>query len=156
MWERRCNTVKIYLGADHGGFKLKELLVKHLQDKGLSVEDVGAHELDDQDDYPEYAYTLAAKLLGSDDDDLGILICKSGQGMSIAANRVHGVRAALAWNAEVAKHARRDDNANVLVLAPLYTSEDDCIAAVDAWLEAEFSKDPKYQRRLDQIEELYG
>ncbi len=83
-------------------------------------------------------------------------MCKSGQGMAIAANRVGGIRAAIAWNEDVAVHARRDDNVNVLVLAPLYTDQATCIDAVDAWLGTEFSKNPKYQARLDQIEELYG
>jgi ribose 5-phosphate isomerase B len=94
--------------------------------------------------------------LGSEDDDLGILICKSGQGMAIAANRVNGVRAAIAWSPETAVHARRDDNVNVLVLAPLYTDQELCLEIVDAWLKTEFSKNPKYQARLDQIEQLYG
>jgi ribose 5-phosphate isomerase B len=76
--------------------------------------------------------------------------------MAIAANRVNGIRAAMAWSPETAVHARRDDNANVLVLAPRYTDQDTMLACVDAWLQTEFSHNPKYQRRLDQIEELYG
>jgi ribose 5-phosphate isomerase B len=148
--------VKIYLGADHGGYELKNVLREHLTHNGYEIEDLGAHTYEPLDNYPEYAYAVATKLLGGDDDDLGILMCKSGQGMSIAANRIGGIRAAIAWNEDVAIHARRDDNVNVLVLAPLYTSQEDCIAAVDAWLKTEFSKNPKYQARLDQIEELYG
>jgi ribose 5-phosphate isomerase B len=148
--------VKIYLGADHGGYELKNVLREHLHHAGYEIEDLGAKTLDPEDDYPRYAYDVSAKLLGGDDDDLGILICKSGQGMAIAANRVKGIRAAIAWNADTATHARRDDNVNVLVLAPAYTDQDTSIEAVDAWLKTEFSKNPKYQRRLDQIEELYG
>ncbi|HEX3081663.1 MAG TPA: RpiB/LacA/LacB family sugar-phosphate isomerase [Candidatus Saccharimonadia bacterium] len=148
--------MKIYLGADHGGYELKGVLTKHLKAKGYEVEDVGAHTYDALDGYPQYAYALTAKLLGGDDDDLGILICKSGQGMCIAANRVRGIRAGIAWSEDTAIHARRDDNVNVLVLAPSYTDQDTCVAAVDAWLSTEFSKNPKYQARLDQIEELYG
>ncbi len=148
--------MKIYLGADHGGYELKNVMREHLTHAGYEIEDVGAHTYDALDDYPKYAYALTSKLLGGDDDDLGILMCKSGQGMSIAANRVGGIRAALAWNEDVAVHARRDDNVNVLVLAPQYTDQETCIAAVDAWLGTKFAENPKYQRRLDQIEELYG
>lgn len=146
----------VYLGADHNGFEFKTVLREHLTHKGYNIEDVGAHTLDLSDDYPQYAYAVAAKLLGADDEDLGILICASGQGMAIAANRVNGIRAAIAWTPETAVHARRDDNANVLVLAPRYTDQDMMLEIVDAWLSTEFSHDPKYQRRLDQIEELYG
>ena len=148
--------MKIYIAANHGGYDLKNVLREHLAHKGYDVEDLGAHTLDPLDDYPQYAYAVASKILGAEDDDLGILICKSGQGMAIAANRVNGVRAAIAWSEETAVHARRDDNVNVLVLAPLYTDQETCIEAVDAWLSAEFSKNPKYQARLDQIEQLYG
>jgi ribose 5-phosphate isomerase B len=146
----------IYLGADHNGFEFKTQLSEHLTHAGYQVEDVGAHTLDPLDDYPQYAYAVATKVLGGSDDDLGILICASGQGMAIAANRVNGIRAAMAWSAETAVHARRDDNANVLVLAPRYTDTETMLACVDAWLKTEFSHDPKYQRRLDQIEDLYG
>lgn len=148
--------MKIYLGADHNGYELKNVLREHLTHHGYEVEDVGAHTLDPEDDYPQYAYAVTAKVLGGGDDDLGILICASGQGMAMAANRVGGIRAAMAWNTETAVHARRDDNANVLVLAPRYVDQDTNLEAVDAWLKTEFSHNPKYQRRLDQIDELYG
>lgn len=148
--------MKIYLGADHGGYELKNVLREHLVHGGYDIEDLGAHTLEPLDNYPEYAYAVTAKVLGGADDDLGILICKSGQGMSIAANRVGGIRAGVAWSKVTAVHARRDDNTNVLVLAPLYTDQETCIEAVDAWLTTEFSHNPKYQARLDQIEQLYG
>lgn len=148
--------MKIYLAADHGGYELKNVLREHLTHSGYDIEDLGAHTYDALDNYPEFAYALTTKLLGGDDDDLGILICKSGQGMAIAANRVHGMRAALAWNEETAVHARRDDNANILVLAPLYVDQETCIKAVDTWLKTEFHSNPKYQARLDQIDQLYG
>jgi ribose 5-phosphate isomerase B len=147
--------MKIYLGADHNGFNLKTVLAEHLVHKGYEVEDLGADTLEPLDDYPVYAYAVASKVLGSD-NDLGILICASGQGMAIAANRVSGIRAAIAWNEETAVHAKRDDDANVLVLASRYTDEAECITAVDAWLGTKFSDNPKYKRRIKQIEELYG
>ncbi|HUD11509.1 MAG TPA: RpiB/LacA/LacB family sugar-phosphate isomerase [Candidatus Saccharimonadia bacterium] len=148
--------MKIFLGADHNGYELKNVISEHLIHAGYQVEDVGAYTLEPNDDYPKYAYALTARLVGGADDDLGILICASGQGMAIAANRVSGIRAALAWTEETAVHARRDDNANVLVLAPRYTVQEEALAAVDSWLATDFSKNPKYERRIEQIEQLYG
>ena len=148
--------MKVYLGADHAGFELKTALYEHLIHNGYDAEDVGAKTLQEDDDYPKYAYLVATKILGGEDDDRGVLICGSGQGMSMAANRVNGVRAALAWSLESAKSARRDDNANVLVLPSRFIDADEAVAALDAWLRAEFKADPKYQRRLDELEELYG
>jgi ribose 5-phosphate isomerase B len=148
--------MKIFLGADHGGYELKNVVREHLTHAGYEVVDTGAKTLDPDDDYPKYAYTVATQLIGGDDDDLGILLCRSGQGMAIAANRVHGIRAAIAWSVETAIHARRDDNVNVLVLASDYTGEYTALEAVDSWLDTKFSKNPRYRRRLDQIEELYG
>ncbi len=150
--------MKVYIGADHAGFELKKAIIEHLKSTGHEVVDVGAQSLEHEDDYPLYAYGVAVKLLGEEDTAQahGVLICGSGQGMSIAANRVRGIRAALAWSLESAKTAKRDDNSNILVLPSKFIDEDEAIAAVDAWLKAKFDGDPKYQRRLDQIEELYG
>jgi ribose 5-phosphate isomerase B len=149
--------MKIFLGADHAGFELKNLLKEHLHKAGHQVEDTGAKTLEDHDDYPRYAYTVASKLLGEEDGTaLGVLICGSGQGMSMAANRVNGVRAALAWDEATAKVSREDDNANVLVLPSRFVKPEQATAMVDAWLAAQFKADPKYQRRLDELEQLYG
>ncbi len=148
--------MKVFLGADHAGYELKTALYEHLIHNGYDAEDIGAKTLQEDDDYPKYAYFVATKILGGEDDDRGVLICGSGQGMTMAANRVNGVRAALAWNLESAKAARRDDNANVLVLPSRFIDTEEAIAALDSWLKAEFKADPKYQRRLDELEELYG
>jgi ribose 5-phosphate isomerase B len=148
--------MKIFLGADHAGYELKNLLREHLHHAGYEVEDVGAKTLDDDDDYPRYAYSVASRVLGGNDADLGLLICGSGQGMSIAANRVNGIRAALAWDEESAQASRRDDNANVLVLPARFISDRQAESMVDAWLAAKFRADPKYQRRLDELEQLSG
>ncbi len=150
--------MNVFIGADHAGFELKKAIIEHLMTKGHKVVDVGAKSLEHEDDYPMYAYGVAVKVLGEDNSDEahGVLICGSGQGMSIAANRVRGIRAALVWSLESAKTAKRDDNANVLVLPAKFIDEDEAIAAVDAWINTAFDADTKYQRRLDQIEELYG
>lgn len=149
--------MKVFLGADHAGFELKTILSEHLVHAGFEAIDLGAKTLDEEDDYPRYAYAVASRILGEEDGAaLGILICGSGQGMSMAANRVNGVRAALAWSEESAKAAREDDDANVLVLPSRFVDTDTAIAAVKAWIKAEFNSNPKYQRRLDELEQLYG
>lgn len=146
--------MKIYLGADHAGYDLKNQLREHLVHQGHEVEDVGAMTLDEDDDYPKYAFALATKVI-AEEDGRGILVCGSGQGMSIAANRVRGIRAGLAWSRESAETAKTDDNCNVLVLPARFVDES-ATDMVDAWLEAKFNKDPKYQRRLDEVEDIYG
>jgi ribose 5-phosphate isomerase B len=146
----------IYLGADHAGYELKNILSDYVVHTGQEVEDLGAKTLDEDDDYPRYAYSVASKILGGNDDDRGILICGSGQGMAMAANRVNGVRAALCWSEESARAARRDDDANVLVLPARFITSDEAEAIMNAWLKTAFTADPKYKRRLDELEELYG
>lgn len=150
--------MNVFIGSDHAGFELKNTLIDHLKQAGHTAIDVGAKTLDADDDYPKYAYGVAVKILGEQDSDgaHGILICGSGQGMSIAANRVSGIRAGLAWNVDSARSARTDDNANVLVLPARYLDAAVAVEAVDAWLGATFNADPKYQRRLDELEHLYG
>ena len=149
--------MKVFLGADHAGYELKTILSEHLAHTGHEVIDLGAKTLDEEDDYPRYAYAVASRILGEEDDTaLGILICGSGQGMSIAANRVNGVRAALSWSTETAQLAREDDNANVLVFPSRFLDAEGAIAALDAFMHAEFKANPKYQRRLDELEQLYG
>lgn len=149
--------MKVFLGADHAGFQLKTVVAEHLTHTGHEVIDLGAKTLDEEDDYPRYAYAVASRILGEEDDTaLGVLICGSGQGMCMAANRVNGVRAALSWSPETAQAAREDDDANVLVLSARFTDTETAIAALDAWMKAEFKANPKYQRRLDELEQLYG
>ena len=147
----------IFMGADHAGYELKNALREHLHHAGHEVVDLGAKTLDEDDDYPRYAYSVASRILGEEDGTaLGVLICGSGQGMSIAANRVNGVRAALAWDIASATGARVDDDANVLVLPARYIDPGEAAGMIDAWLAAVFSADPKYRRRLDELEQLYG
>lgn len=146
----------VYLGADHKGFELKNAIREHLHHKGVSFEDKGAITKEGGDDYPQYAYSVVTEVLGGDDDTRGILVCGSGIGMSIAANRVRGIRAGLAWSAAEVRAARRDDDINVLVLAADMIDVDTALALVDEFLEQEFSGEERHRRRLDQIEELYG
>src|SRR5581483_8032378 len=109
--------MQVFVGADHAGFQLKSTVMAHLSKRGINVEDDGDRELDPGDDYPQFAFTVATKVLGSEDDDpRGILLCGSGQGMCIAANRVRGIRAALCWSEDIARETRNDNNSNVLCI----------------------------------------
>lgn len=149
----------VYLGSDHGGFYLKEKVEAHLLKAGIKVEDVGNQVLDPGDDYPQFAFAAATKLLGSTDaDPRAILICKGGQGMAIAANRIRGVRAVVISDVEEAKMSRNDNDANVLSLPSRVLESDEKLAfdIIDTWLKTPFSKAERHARRLREIEEVYG
>lgn len=149
--------MRIYLGADHGGFELKQKVFAHLSKAGYEVEDEGGATLDPQDDYPQFAFKVATKVLGDEDPDArGILLCRSGQGMCIAANRIRGIRAAVVWNQELAQETRSDNNSNVLCLPGDFVDQDLALDIIDRWLQTPFSGDERHVRRLREIEELYG
>ncbi|HVI60710.1 MAG TPA: RpiB/LacA/LacB family sugar-phosphate isomerase, partial [Candidatus Saccharimonadales bacterium] len=121
---------------------------------GHNIVDEGDKELMPDDDYPQFAARVAADLLGEAPDARGILICGSGQGMCIAANRFKGIRAALCWSQDEARAARNDDDANVLCLASRYTSLENAVAIVETFLSAPFAGAPRFQRRIKQLDEL--
>jgi ribose 5-phosphate isomerase B len=149
--------MKVYLGADHAGFELKNQIREHLFHRGVEVEDLGAETLQPEDDYPGYAYEVVTKVLGEEKDEgRGILVCGSGQGVCMAANRVGGIRAALVWSQEMARETRRDNDSNVLCLASRFTDEATALSIVDNWLDEKFSGEERHRRRIQQIEELYG
>lgn len=141
----------IYLGADHRGFKLKEGLKLFLAAIGYQFEDLGPFSLNPDDDFPDYAFPVADKVAADPERNLGILMCSSGNGEVIAANKVKGVRAALGWTPEVAKFARQDDFTNVLALPAEYISEGEAQAIVKTWLETQPSSEPRFKRRIDEI-----
>lgn len=143
--------MKIALGTDHRGFMLKELLKKHANLASIPIEwvDFGAFDAN-RSDYPIFVDKVCAAM-ASKSADYGILLCGSGVGMSIAANRTPGIYAALVWNPEVARASKEDDNANVLVLPADYISEVQMLAIVTAWLGATF-KGGRYQERIDMID----
>jgi ribose 5-phosphate isomerase B len=149
--------MKIYLGADHAGFQLKAAVLAHVSKLEYDVEDEGDRELKPDDDYPQFAFSVATKVLGDEDPDArGILLCGSGQGMAIAANRVRGIRAALCWNTDIARETRNDNDSNVLCVPARELSEADALDIIDTWLKTEFSGAPRHVRRIHEIEELYG
>ncbi len=138
----------IIIGSDHAGFPLKQELAAYLEDKGIATQDVGTHSLDSCD-YPVYAQDLCKEVL--DRNTLGILVCGSGVGMSMSANKVPGIRAALCTNEYLACMTRRHNNANVLCLGGRVTGIDLAKAIVDAFLNNEF-EGGRHQRRVDLME----
>lgn len=149
--------MKIFLAADHAGFELKLAVLEHLVHHKFDVEDMGPYTLEKEDDYPNYAYAVTTKVLGSTDEDArGILICGSGQGMAMAANRVSGIRAALAWNDDIARLARSHEDSNILTLPSRFIDTEEAFRIIDIWLKTSFSKAERHQRRINEIEQLYG
>jgi ribose 5-phosphate isomerase B len=149
--------MNIYLGADHQGFAMKEHVFAYLAKRGYEVEDVGGRELDPQDDFPEFAQMAALKILGDDTPDpRAILICGGGQGMCMAANRFHGIRASVIWDEYEAKMTRNDNDSNVLCLPSRVLQDDEKAwqSIIDTWLTTPFASAPRYKRRNAQIDEL--
>jgi len=144
----------LYLGADHRGFGLKESLKRYLTKQGVLFEDFGAANLVPGDDYVDYGLAVAKAVANDPEAHRGVLICGSGIGMSIVANKVKGVRAALVTELRQAVAARADDDANVLVLEADTTTPDHGIEKVEKWLNTPFSGAERHQRRLDKIKEL--
>lgn len=143
----------IYLGADHGGFALKEKLKQMLTGEGYDVVDLGAATNLPDDDYPDYAHAVAeavGKNPGSD-GDRGIVICRSGFGVDITANKFRGVRAALPMSPDHIYQGRHDDNVNILALAADFMDEAMAQKIVKTFLSTPFAKEERYQRRLDKI-----
>lgn len=143
----------IFIGADHRGFELKNNLVEYLQQKNIRIEDMGAYQYDPLDDFPDFAKKVAQAILQNPKDFLGIVICGSGCGVAIAANRFLGVRAGLAMNEEQARHIRENDHVNVLSLAADYTSFNQAVKIVEAFLSASPKNEEKYLRRIKKIDE---
>src|SRR6185295_18844469 len=123
MLLRNLIIMKVYIGADHGGFKLKEEIKEWLKEWGYEFLDMGAAKYQSDDDYPDYAWPVAMKV-GNEHAALGILACRSGQGEAIVANKAKGARAALAWSEKTAYAARNDDDANILCLPADYVTVD--------------------------------
>ena len=142
--------MRIHIGADHAGLELKAELIKHLQSKGHEVTDHGPYEYDALDDYPDFCIP-AAEAVAKDSNSLGIVIGGSGNGEQIAANKVKGIRAALAWNTTTAKLAREHNNANVVAVGGRMHSIDECKAIIDAYLAEPFSNDERHVRRINKI-----
>jgi ribose 5-phosphate isomerase B len=149
--------MKIYLGSDHAGFHLKENVFAYLAKHNYDVESVGDEVLDPQDDFPEFAQTAALKVIGDEDKDpRAILICSSGQGMAMTANRFHGIRASVIWDAYEAKMTRNDNDSNILCLPARILQDEDKAwqGIIETWLNTPFANAVRYKRRNAQIDEL--
>jgi ribose 5-phosphate isomerase B len=143
--------VKIAIGSDHAGYELKESVKEFLKSKRIDVIDVGTHSTE-RVDYPDYAKLVCEKVRGKE-VDFGILICGTGLGMSIAANKFKGIRAALCLFPDMARLAREHNNANVLVLAGRLMGKELANWTVEVFLNAEF-QGGRHQRRIEKLEEL--
>ncbi|WP_459612455.1 ribose-5-phosphate isomerase [Corynebacterium urogenitale] len=144
--------MRIYLGADHAGFEMKNVIKDHLTAKGLEVVDCGAHEYDADDDYPAFCIEAARRVV-EDEGSLGIVLGGSGNGEQIAANKVKGARCALAWSVETAKLAREHNNAQLIGLGGRMHSEEEALAIVDAFISQPWSEAERHQRRIDILAE---
>ena len=142
---------KIAIGSDHGGFQLKQALIPWLKEKGYEAHDFGTHSAE-RADYPDIAAQVAAAV-SSEEYKEGILICSSGVGMSIAANRVPGVRASLCYNEKIAVHTREHNWSNVLCLGAHYTDEKSAKKITETWLATKHGTEPRYARRVEMIDE---
>jgi ribose 5-phosphate isomerase B len=140
----------IPIASDHAGVEMKNRLVTELKKLGYNPDDMGAENPEAPDDYPDYAHPLA-KEVSDGEAKRGILLCGSGVGMDIVANRYPGVRAALAWEPEIGELSRKHNDSNVLVLPARFMSEDVAIKTMKAWLDAKF-EGGRHERRVNKIE----
>jgi len=149
-WQGKANKI-IGIAADHGGFELKKKLIPAIEKLGCSVQDFGPFKMDPQDDYSDFGSPLG-RAVSRGDICAGILICRSGVGMSIDANRFHGVRAALGFNEKTVRSGREHNCSNVLVLPADHLTEEQCLEFVKIWFATPFPGDPRHVRRLEKIE----
>jgi len=146
--------MKIYLGADHRGYKLKEKIKIWLMEKNYKLEDLGAHEFNENDDYTTFAGRVASAV-AEQEGSLGILACGSGVGVDVMANKFDGVRSSVGKEADQVGAGRRDDDMNVLVIAADYTEEEEAMEMVERFLSTEFAVGTeRYERRLRDIERV--
>lgn len=143
--------MELYIAADHNGFEMKRELTAWLRQQGHTVTDLGPNQFEKTDDYPDFAVRLAEMVAENTDDRRGILICGSGVGMAVAADKVPGIRAALIHDPAIATVAQRDDNINVLALGAAYIDIDTTKQVISNWLSTPFSGQERHRRRLGKI-----
>ncbi|WP_168698632.1 ribose-5-phosphate isomerase [Gordonia paraffinivorans] len=144
--------MRVYLGADHAGFELKNQIADHLRANGHEVVDCGAHVYDAADDYPAFCIDAATRTV-ADPGSLGIVLGGSGNGEQIAANKVPGARCALAWSVETAQLARQHNNAQLIGIGGRMHSTEEALAIVDAFLSTPWSNEERHQRRIEILAE---
>ncbi len=144
----------IYIGADHRGFKIKQELVAMLKYGGYEVADMGNAVYDESDDYPDFAARVAEKVSRDSENAKGILVCGSGVGVCVVANKFINVRAALVGSSDQAFDSKNDDNANILCLGSNYIDAEQAKKIVLAWTQTPFSEEARHVRRLQKIEKI--
>ena len=144
--------MRVYLGSDHAGYELKVHLASYLPTQGFEVIDVGPQAFDPEDDYPAFCFHTGARVV-ADPGSLGIVIGGSGNGEQIAANKVPGIRAGLAWSVETATLAREHNDAQVMGIGGRMHTVEQALEIVDAFLSAQWSKAERHQRRIDILSE---
>lgn len=140
----------IYIGADHRGFQLKETLVSWLESEGYQIMDLGNHHLDVHDDYPDFAFAVAKKV-ATEPGLRGIVVCGSGIGVTVAANKVKGIRATVGTSPEEIARGREDDDINMLGLSADFVSVDQAKKMIEAFLNTHYSGEARHVRRLAKI-----
>lgn len=143
--------MKIAVASDHGGYLLKETVKKHLEDRGIEVLDLGTHS-EESVDYPVYG-KLCGETVANGEADLGVVCCGTGIGISIAANKVKGIRCGLCTSVEMAHLTKQHNNANVLALGGRTTQPELALAIVDEWLDTKF-EGGRHQRRVDMLDRM--
>jgi ribose 5-phosphate isomerase B len=141
--------MKIYIASDHAGFKLKSSLVRLLKEKGLKVEDLGVDTDNEKVDYPDFAFKLGEEV--AKENSQGILVCGTGTGVAIAANKVKGIRAAQVYDVQSARDAKIHNNANVITLSGYRFTPEQAWELIDAWLSAVFEDEERRTRRVKKI-----
>ena len=142
---------KIVIGSDHGGYALKGAIINHLEEKGYKVINVGTYS-EDRVDYPDFA-EKAARMVASNEAKMGILICNTGIGMCISANKIKGIRAANVYDIDTAKLSKEHNNANIITLGSVVLELEEAIEVVESWLDAKFVGG-RHKRRIKKISKL--
>ena len=142
--------MKLAIGADHGGFELKSMITKHLEDCGHVVIDVGAHKMDTEDDYPDFASSVAEQV-ALDRVDRGIMICGSGVGASIVANKIRGIRASVCHDSYSSHQGVEHDDINILCMGARIIGSETAKEITNAFVSAKFTGEDRHKRRLDKV-----
>lgn len=143
----------VFIGADHRGFELKNKLMEYLQEQDIRVEDMGNYTYDPVDNFPVYGKKVAQAVAQKPEEFLGLLVCGAGIGMSVAANRIKGVRAGLCDSVKQVEHGRSNDHMNALCLAADYLTFDEARSLVDAFIKTPVKLDEKYIKRAKMLDE---
>lgn len=151
---------RIIIGADHRGFQLKQQIVQWLDARGYEIADLGAHSYMPSDDYVDYGVQVSRTVLeflpDEKEERMGIVICGSGVGICVAANKINGIRCGLGFNPDQVHAARSDDNINVLALPTDFITPELALEIVQTFLNTEFSSEDRHKRRLEKIRSLEG